>query len=77
MTRSDIKRIILVLGILAPLIYIQIGPGVAPEWLNQRVAGIPGTVIATTLWFITMMGLAIQFAKKQVIESQHGEESES
>ena len=66
----DIFRIVLVLAILAPLVIIQSGPGVAPQWMNQRLGGIPVTVVATTLWFIVMMSLTGIIARQQTMASR-------
>jgi protein-S-isoprenylcysteine O-methyltransferase Ste14 len=68
MSRGDIIRIVIVLAILAPLVVIQTGPGVAPDWMSGRWAGVPGTVIATTVWFIVMMALSAIFARQQVVK---------
>jgi preprotein translocase subunit SecG len=68
MSRGDIIRIVVVLAILAPLVVIQTGPGVAPAWMSGRWAGVPGTVIATTLWFVVMMGLSALFARQQMVQ---------
>ncbi|HLS98266.1 MAG: hypothetical protein RBR91_04420 [Porticoccaceae bacterium] len=70
MNKSDITRIILVLAILAPLVVIQTGPGVAPAWMNERLGGVPITVIATTLWFIVMMSLTAIIARQQTLASR-------
>lgn len=67
MKRSDILRILLVSAILVPLVLIQTGPGAAPAWMNQRLAGVPLTVVATTLWFIVMMSLTALFARQQTV----------
>ncbi|MFA5493904.1 MAG: hypothetical protein WC247_03930 [Porticoccaceae bacterium] len=67
MKRSDILRILLVCAILAPLVVIQTGPGAAPAWMNQRLAGVPLTVVATALWFLVMMSLTALFARQQTV----------
>jgi hypothetical protein len=66
MQKSDIRRIILVLALLSPLVYLQMGAEMAPDWMYNRIGGVPITVLATTGWFILMMGLSILFARKQV-----------
>jgi hypothetical protein len=78
MTRADIIRIIIVLAILTPLVVIQTGPGVAPAWMSERWAGVPGTVIATTTWFVIMMVLSAVFARQQMVQRRNdaGVESE-
>lgn len=70
MNKSDIFRIFLVLAILAPLVVIQTGPGVAPAWMNERLGGVPVTVIATTLWFVVMMSLTGIIARQQTLASR-------
>lgn len=62
MSRSDVLSILLVLVILTPLVIVQAGPGYAPAWFATTVLGVPTTVCATVLWFITMMLLAWRFA---------------
>lgn len=71
MTRADIIRIIIVLAILTPLVVIQTGPGVAPAWMSERWAGVPGTVIATTTWFVIMMVLSAVFARQQMVQRRN------
>ena len=66
----DIFRIVLVLTILAPLVIIQSGPGIAPQWMNQRLGGVPITVLATTAWFIVMMSLTAIIARQQTLASR-------
>lgn len=66
----DIFRIVLVLTILAPLVIIQSGPGIAPQWMNQRLGGVPVTVLATTAWFIVMMSLTGIIARQQTLASR-------
>jgi hypothetical protein len=68
MSRADVIRTVVVLAILAPLVVIQTGPGVAPAWMIQRWAGVPGTVIATTAWFVIMMLLSAIFARQQMLQ---------
>ena len=70
MNKSDIFRSFLVLAILAPLVVIQTGPGVAPAWMNERLGGVPVTVIATTLWFVVMMSLTGIIARQQTLASR-------
>ncbi|MDB6060572.1 MAG: hypothetical protein JWM78_675 [Verrucomicrobiaceae bacterium] len=62
MSRSDFFKIAWVLVILAPLIIVQAGVGYSPDWLDQRIAGVPLTVCATGIWFVVMMVLAWRFA---------------
>ena len=66
----DIFRIVLVLTILAPLVIIQSGQGIAPQWMNQRLGGVPITVLATTAWFIVMMSLTAIIARQQTLASR-------
>lgn len=66
MNRTDIRRIIFVLALLAPLVVLQIGPGVAPAWMSQRLGGVPLTVVCVALWFIAMMITAVKFGQAQV-----------
>lgn len=61
-TRSDVFKILWVLGILTPLVIFQAGPGYAPAWLATHIAAVPLTVCATTIWFVIMMILAWRFA---------------
>ena len=70
MNKSDIFRIFLVLAILAPLVVIQTGPGVATAWMNERLGGVPVTVFATTLWFVVMMSLTGIIARQQTLASR-------
>tara|TARA_R110000772_G_scaffold146645_1_gene256816 strand:- start:2189 stop:2410 length:222 start_codon:yes stop_codon:yes gene_type:complete len=63
MARTDIFKIVLVMVVLAPLVVIQSGPGMTPNWMTGRWAGVPITVIATGLWFVTMMSLTAIFAR--------------
>jgi hypothetical protein len=71
MTRADIIRIVIVLAILTPLVIIQTGPGVAPAWMSERWAGVPGTVLATTAWFVIMMVLTAVFARQQMVQRRN------
>jgi uncharacterized BrkB/YihY/UPF0761 family membrane protein len=38
--------------LIAPLVLFQGKPETLPNWLTEYYMGIPGTVMATTLWFI-------------------------
>lgn len=58
----DIIKIALVMAVLTPLVIIQSGPGMAPDWMSLRWGGVPLTVVATGLWFVTMMSLTAIFA---------------
>ncbi|MFA7555413.1 MAG: hypothetical protein WCY88_14290 [Spongiibacteraceae bacterium] len=69
MKRSDLYRILFILVILTPLIAMQTGPGVGPDWLNNKIGGIPITVISVVLWFAVMMISAVVFGRKQVGDS--------
>lgn len=76
MKRSDIYRIIFVTLLLIPLIYVQTGPDAAPAWMDERIGGVPITVIAVTLWFIAMMTTAVVFASQQAAENLMNKEGE-
>lgn len=76
MKRSDIYRIIFVTFLLIPLIYVQTGPDAAPAWMDERISGVPITVIAVTLWFIAMMTTAVVFASQQAAENLMNKEGE-
>lgn len=76
MNRADIIRIVIVLAVLAPLVVIQTGPGVAPAWMADRWAGIPGTVLATTAWFVVMMVLSGIFAWQQMEQRKAGRDGQ-
>lgn len=62
MNRDDVRRVVLVAILLAPLVAFQAGPGYAPAWLSSRIAGVPLTVWATVAWFAVMMLLTWRFA---------------
>ena len=66
MNRSNIFRIIFVLTLLAPLVILQIGPDVAPQWMSNRLGGVPLTVVCVAMWFIAMMVTAVKFGQAQV-----------
>jgi hypothetical protein len=72
MSRADVIRIVIVLAVLAPLVAIQAVPGLAPAWMGQRWAGVPGTVLATTAWFVIMMLLSAVFARQQIAQRKSG-----
>jgi hypothetical protein len=72
MKRADILKIILVIVVLAPLVVFQSGVGMTPEWMSQRFAGVPLTVVATSLWFVAMMSLTAIFAYLGAADSQSG-----
>ena len=69
MKHSDIFKIVLVMVVLAPLVVIQSGPGMTPNWMTGRWAGVPVTVVATGLWFLAMMSLTAIFARLGMADS--------
>jgi len=41
--------------LITPLVIFQGKPDALPQFLTKTYMGIPGTVLATTLWFVSMI----------------------
>lgn len=46
---------IICLLLMTPLVFFQGIPSTTPEWLTREFGGVPGTVWATTAWFVAMV----------------------
>lgn len=54
---------ILITALILPLVLLQGLPQYTPSFISTSYLGVPGTVWATSFWFITMVVLSWYFGK--------------
>lgn len=53
------RRIAFAVAGLAPMILLQGRPDLAPRWMVQDFAGVPGVIWAAILWFGLFIGASL------------------